>query len=437
MAGMGWFDMHECARLDEGHFELPCLPLRLNPSGCVARKLEPSRYRSIQDFGGPRRRLCELPPLGGVGSWMAMALSLGHRAATRLFPAGVCGQAGRSTRAACPVDYLWHRGAVAQRGLRHRRVACRARGVRGGGRARASAGVPDASPRRCAARRTRRARATLFCAGLAEPAPFGATTWPGGRYDWCQELKPFFSDLLLCIVIVGHLAFHCGMDVYVLTDDAKDWFHQFCLAVLQCWACGMFRLDPDALERGDVDAALAIVLARCLEMGVSPSSNIAQRALTRDPALALRQLRRVGGAAPPASSSRFPAFRTARDARRALGARTGRDEARCHHLLGYTDDLAAVLMGAAATVRYCDAHGKHLGPDGCNVTMAIAAKRTLGVHVPFIGACALTVGQLAYVSREKVHRTQVALAEASDGVMTVADWVKLAGLLNHLVCVLG
>ena len=35
MAGMGWFDMHECARLEEGHFELPCLPLRLNPSGCV------------------------------------------------------------------------------------------------------------------------------------------------------------------------------------------------------------------------------------------------------------------------------------------------------------------------------------------------------------------------------------------------------------------
>ncbi len=60
------------------------------------------------------------------------------------------------------------------------------------------------------------------------------------------------------------------MDVYVLTDDAKDWFHQFCLATLQCWACGMFRLDPDALALDDPDAALAIVLARCLEMGVSP-----------------------------------------------------------------------------------------------------------------------------------------------------------------------
>ena len=93
-------------------------------------------------------------------------------------------------------------------------------------------------------------------------------------------------------------------------------------------------------------------------------------------------------------------------------------------------------MGAGAVVRYCVAHGKHLGPDGCNVTMAIAAKRSLGVHAPFIGAVALTVGQLAYVSREKVHRTQLALAAAMAGDLAVADWVKLAGLLNHLVCVL-
>ena len=275
-----------------------------------------------------------------------------------------------------------------------------------------------------------------FPAGLAEPAALGAVSWAGGRHDWCQELKPFFSDLLLCIVIIGHLAFLCGMDVYVLTDDAKDWFHQFCLAVLQCWACGMFRLDPDALALDDPEAALAIVLARCLEMGVSPSSNIAQRALGE----ILQSLSaRFAASEEPhlqALECRFPAFREARTARRTLGARTGRDEARCHALLGYTDDVAAVLMGAAATVRYCDAHGKHLGPSGCNVTMAIAAKRSLGVTIPFIGATALTVGQLAYVSREKVHRTQAALASARDGTLALSEWVKLSGLLNHLVCVL-
>lgn len=275
-----------------------------------------------------------------------------------------------------------------------------------------------------------------FPAALAEPASLASTSWAGGRWDWPQEFKPFFSDLLLSIVVVGHLAHLCGMDVYVLTDDCKDWFHQFCLATLQCWACGMFRLDPGAHELGDPEAALAVVLARCLEMGVSPSSNIAQRALTE--ILTSLSARFAASEEPHLLllERRFPAFREARAARRALSERTGRDEARCHALLGYTDDVAAVLMGAAATVRYCAAHGRHLGPGGCNVTMAIPAKRTLGISVPFIGATALTVGQLAYISREKVHRTQLALASARDGSLALAEWVKLAGLLNHLVCVL-
>ena len=101
-----------------------------------------------------------------------------------------------------------------------------------------------------------------------------------------------------------------------------------------------------------------------------------------------------------------------------------------------SDDLVAVLMGCAATVRYTATHSEHFGPRGCNVRMAIAAKRHLGVSIPFIGATALTVGQLAYVSREKAQRTQVALASAAAGQLALAEWVKLCGLLNHLVCVL-
>ena len=99
-----------------------------------------------------------------------------------------------------------------------------------------------------------------FPAGLAEPAAIGSASWAGGRWDWPQELRPFFSDLLLQVVIIGHLASLVGMNVYVLSDDAKDWFHQFTLATLQSWTCGMFRLDPEAYTRGDVDGALAIVL---------------------------------------------------------------------------------------------------------------------------------------------------------------------------------
>ena len=250
-----------------------------------------------------------------------------------------------------------------------------------------------------------------FPAGLAELAPVESVAWAGGRWNWPQELKPFFSDLLLSIVIIGYMAAMVDMDVYLVTDDAKDWFHQFSLAALQCWACGMFRLDPNAFEQGDLDAALSFVMARCLEMGVSPSSNIAQRALAE---MLFSLSNRFAATEEPhlrALERRFPAFANARDVRRRLSARTGRDEARCHQLLGYTDDFATVLMGAAATCRYCHAHGQHFGPSGCNVTMAIPAKRSIGVSAPFIGASALTVGQLAYVSPEKVLRTLAAIEE--------------------------
>ena len=66
-----------------------------------------------------------------------------------------------------------------------------------------------------------------FPAGLAEPAPVKSVAWAGGRWNWPQELKPFFSDLLLSIVIIGYMAAMVDMDVYLVTDDAKDLFHQF------------------------------------------------------------------------------------------------------------------------------------------------------------------------------------------------------------------
>ena len=511
MAALGWFEMHCCSRLDAGHFELPSLPYRINPSGAVARKLEPDRWRGIQDFGGPRRRLFELPPLSGLGVITALLMAFGRKMVSRLpaellrfvdstyggdvpepplaaaapppreplgtaypparptlgcggfigcsvastvsvtvqAPATAAPSMTAATRASPAIAAARPRLPTARAAVQARRVPVRSLNAQSGINesraarlAHAAAHRPDAA--QLATRHTPALRRhaeppgthNTFFAGLADPSPPSTAAWAGGRWDWPQELKPLFSDLLVAIVIVGHLASLCGMEVYVLSDDAKDWFHQFALATLQCWACGMLRLDVDALTRGDLDAAIALVLAKCLEMGVSPSSNVAQRALTE----ILHSLsERFAAAEEPhllRLEEQHPAFRLARATRRELSKVTGRDEARCHFLTGYTDDMVAVLMGAEATVRYCVAHGEHLGPRGCNVTMAIPAKRTLGVHVPFIGASALTVGMLAYVAPEKVSRTLATIAAAADGNLTLADWVKLAGLLNHLVCVL-
>ena len=77
--------------------------------------------------------------------------------------------------------------------------------------------------------------------------------------------------------------------------------------------------------------------------------------------------------------------------------------------------------------RYLAMHSRHFGPNGLNVQMAIAAKRSLGVSAPFLGAVALSVGLLAYVKPEKALRTQMALESAIEGTLTFADYVKLVG----------
>jgi len=85
---------------------------------------------------------------------------------------------------------------------------------------------------------------------------------------------------MLAACILGFGAELCCADLYVAGDDVKDMFHTFPLAALQCWTMGLLRLDPHNLTADSIDAALCAVQARCLEMGVAPSSNWAQRFLT-------------------------------------------------------------------------------------------------------------------------------------------------------------
>ena len=219
-------------------------------------------------------------------------------------------------------------------------------------------------------------------------------------------------------------------------DDIKDMFHTFPLAVLQCDAMGLLRLDPLNLTEESIDAALCAVQARCLEMGVAPSSNWAQRFLTECNHGFSKRFARANEPLMRELEQLHPKFAAWREARRELSKRTGRDEAAGHWLTGYTDDCIALVLSAASMVLYLCMHAEHYGPRGLNMRMAIAAKRSLGVAAKFIGGLILTTGALAYVDPEKMLRTDAALIEAIEGRMLLADWVRLVGLLNHLVCLL-
>ena len=258
--------------------------------------------------------------------------------------------------------------------------------------------------------------------------------WDAWLYP--QELKPFFIDIMLAVAQMCHIGDMVGLPCIILGDDAEAFFHQWALAAQQEWMCGGLRLDPDALKAGEVDAALTAVRERCMAMGVQPSSNWAQRALTEITHCLTRRFAKAEEPHWAELEARFPRFRAWRVRRRKLSVSTGRDEARCMYCTGYTDDVITLILGAEAALRCVCLHERLLGPSGLNVLMADEVKRSLGVSAPFIGGNVLAVGAIGYIGPDKVHNTLAVIAAALEGVLTVARYVRLVGLLNHLVIIL-
>jgi len=265
----------------------------------------------------------------------------------------------------------------------------------------------------------------------------GSSSWCGGRYEYPPELKPLFIEVMLTVCILAHMSVLCDEPLFIACDDLKAWFHQFATAVLQRWACNIFTLDPEAVARGDVDAALASIFEQCLSMGTSPSSNIAQRMLTEATLSFEEDFNSTDLPVIDAMCASNARFAKMVEARKKLSARTGHCELALLKVLGFTDDCLLCIVGAARCVRGLVAWRRHMGPDGANFLMARVEKRQLGVSCTFIGGSLLVPGLLAYVSTEKRLRAARGLSSFLGGDLAVGEYRKLLGLLNHLVCVLA
>ena len=414
MSANGWFELTNMPELDDGIIELCSCPGRYDPTGGVPRFKE-LRQRPIKNCCAPHNLLlCLSPPTP-----LLHELSGGGRVPVRSTNAATGVREGkgdlRAARAKAAGGKL---PPAAQRhtpGLKRAAEAFGERDLLEVGRAEHCSSGTDAAD----------AKGTRTC-----------DSWAGGRWLWPQELKPFFIDLMLAACILGYGAELCNAPLYAGGDDISDMFHTFMLATLQCWSMGLLRLDPHNLTAESTDAALCAVQARCLEMGVAPSSNWAQRFVTECNLGFSKRFARANEKHLLALEAAHPRFAAWRAARRELSKQTGRDEAVGHWLSGYTDDIITLIIGVDSMVLFLCMHAEHYGPRGLNMKMAIAAKRSLGVHAKFIGGSILTTGMLAYVLPEKVLRTDAALQNAIDGVLTLALWTKLVGLLNHLVCIL-
>ena len=422
MEKRGWFELVRMHGLGGGEFLLPSIPWRTNANGMVI-KANGRDWRGICDYGSPHDDTLRITVLRD-GVFVAegpVVASLNTNCSVR---------SSKAVRAA-------EGDGRASMAVRHTPAMRRGREPYGerdgwvaGPRRFEPTPLPPSPPSTPSPPSPPPSKMELRVAAGTCGADWDKWLYPG-------EYKPFFTDVLLAIAQMCNIGEKVGMPCVILGDDAEAFFHQWALAAQQEWMCGGLRLDPDALRAGELDAALTAVRERCMAMGVQPSSNWAQRALTE---ITHCLTRRFAEAEEPHWAQLevdFPAFGEWRDERRKLSATTGRDEARCMYSTGYTDDVVTLVLGAEAALRYVCLHEELLGSGGLNVLMASEEKRSLGVSAPFIGANVLTVGGIGYLGPAKVHSTLEVLALAIEGNLTLARFVRLAGMLNHLVIILS
>ena len=252
------------------------------------------------------------------------------------------------------------------------------------------------------------------------------------------ELKPYFADLMRTIAQMSYMASLIpGEYVIILSDDYKSFFHQFMVSFGSRFMFHILALDPEEVAAGRAGvAALAVFGELCMGMGICPASNYAQRFATE---LSVSFERRFQAEEAPYLAeleASCPPFAQYAAQRRALALKTGRSELKlCAHIT-FTDDPRTICLAGVngeRCVRVATCLHRHYGPEGANVLLGDPVKRYIGVYAPWIGGNVLTVGNLAYMSPDKVLRTQVALLDLVAGKLTADQHKQINGLLEHVV----
>ena len=174
----------------------------------------------------------------------------------------------------------------------------------------------------------------------------------------------------------------------------------------------------------------AFVVEHSLGFSISMASNVAQRFAY---GLMYIFLRTFDDVEAPflAADLRHSKRRAWIKARRALSARTGRNECRLVSALVYTDDPSLLVVGVERTVRMLRIWRWLTSRSG--LIMAIAAKHAIGTYAPWLGFIHLPNLGALVVPMDKLIRTVV-----SGVALTVREYESLMGLLEHLpVCANG
>ena len=240
------------------------------------------------------------------------------------------------------------------------------------------------------------------------------------------EIKPRFADVARNASILLHIADAIDEPVFTIAFDFSKWFHQ-----------AFFR--PDELHRmgsilpldsGDGTAAelLSIHTEMVMSMGLTPSSEIAQRlgnALMQVFARRLRAAEERQGWHP---SPREAAWRAQRASlpHDMLGPADRMFDAQM-----YTDDPIWTIVGVKRTLLAIMIWHDMIGDSG--FMPAQASKWQIGGGATWLGGCCYPSLGLMWVPRDKALRARQRIQTVLDGTCTAKEYQEIVGFLEHVV----
>ena len=241
-----------------------------------------------------------------------------------------------------------------------------------------------------------------------------------------REVKPRFGDLACSSSILLHLGDKCNEPVFVLAFDFAKFFHQLWFRPEELHRMG--ALLPMADGQGRASSDLSIHTELVMAMGLTPSSEIAQRlANILMQEFSKRMAAEEARCAPPADAT-VAAWLSRRASlpHDMLGSQSRLWDAMC-----YTDDPAMVVLGvkrAARAIRIW-----HDIVQGTGLMPAKASKWQIGAGALWLGGCCFPSLGIMWVPRDKAMRSCERIDSVLRGSSTPTEYRELVGFLEHVL----
>jgi hypothetical protein len=252
-----------------------------------------------------------------------------------------------------------------------------------------------------------------FCADGLDAAPEGTSKRASAQAKWPHENKPTAKDARTANGIISEGAALCDLDTLNFSADLKKMFNQFMLRPEE------YRKSCHVFRNGKW------VVNYCMTFGISPSSNITQRAINMVVSVFLEDFAALDEPHLQELELKFPAFAAWRSERRKLGPL----QDQLIFMLAYTDDPIWYVGGADRCVRavklwHCILSKFGLLPAG-------PEKQQVGLQVTWTGMVHCGFFGLTIIPERKALNAISSLVLAMEGKLTSADARSMLGLLEH------